>query len=57
METNEIFFIKVQEGEHFESVAEARERDTEEKIAHNKKLQLEMERARKEILEANVNMI
>ena len=32
---------------------EKREKDTEEKIAHNKKLQAEMARARKDDLEMN----
>lgn len=44
---------EVEEGKKFESIAEARERATEEKIAHNKKLQAKMARARKDDLEMN----
>lgn len=41
------------ENKKFEAMAEAREKDTEEKIAHNQRLQAEMARARKDILECN----
>ena len=34
-------------------MAEAREKDTEEKIAHNQRLQAEIARSRKDILEYN----
>jgi hypothetical protein len=38
-------------------MAHKREKETEDKIAHNERLQKEMARARKDILEANVIFI
>ena len=42
-----------EENKREEAIIEKREPDTEEKIAHNSKLQAEMARARKDILEMN----